>query len=676
MTLSTSSSANEPVRIGGFYSSFDTQAVVKALAAVAQAPIASMQKKQDALQQKSLIVARLQTEIATLLSTANRMLLPDSVSAKTATVTGTGVTASARSNAATGTFNVSVLQVATSTTATGSALTAPLDAASPLNSSNFGTPVTAGSFTIKTGQGTAVVSVDPATQSLNDVIDAINAQSATTGVTASLSAGPTGQLDLLDLQSAAGPIQLGTGADTSNFLAATNLLASPGTSQRTSTLAINRINLAATMSAASFLGGPPASGPHTFTINGVNISYDASSDSLGAVVARINSSGAGVRAAYDSNTDRITLTQSAPGSLGIQLADDGTGGDFLARTGLLSALQVPGQNAQYSINGGPVVHSTSNTVDLGNGVTLTLAAPTGASTATVTVAQDSASAAASLASFASDYNKLMDDLAEVTKADRTNPGALSGDSNLISLRTRLKGMISNPGVNVSGRFGQLASIGLSFGPIGSAPGTTSALVFDAAVFNSALASDPAGVQAALSQITITPALLPGGTSSVTGMSGSYAGKIAGTYTITSDGLGNLTAVLAPSDGTASITTTATVTAGSSNTTLLPGMTLTIGALQAGTTTITANTSSQSVISQVKDFLNGLVGPRGTFKNLQDEYSNVIKSLEARKAQVQKSVDAQVAMWQHRFSLMEQAQARASQVSTLLAQRFQNNKNNN
>ncbi|MGH2632670.1 MAG: flagellar cap protein FliD N-terminal domain-containing protein, partial [Tepidiformaceae bacterium] len=156
MTLSTSSSANEPVRIGGFYSSFDTQAVVKALSAAAQAPITSMQHKQDLLQQKSLIIARLQTEIATLLSNANRLLLPDSVSGKTATVTGTGVSASATSSAAAGAFTVAVLQIATGTTASGSALTAALDSASPLNASNFGIAVTTGTFTVKTAQGTAV----------------------------------------------------------------------------------------------------------------------------------------------------------------------------------------------------------------------------------------------------------------------------------------------------------------------------------------------------------------------------------------------------------------------------------------------------------------------------------------------------------------------------------------
>ncbi|HXS24782.1 MAG TPA: flagellar filament capping protein FliD, partial [Gemmatimonadales bacterium] len=463
MTLNPSSSANEPVRIGGFYSSFDTQAVVKALAAVAHAPIDSMQKRQDALQQKSLVVARLQTEIAALLSNANKLLLPNSVSGKTTSVTGSGVTASAASNATPGSFTVSVLQIATSTKATGSPLTAALDASSPLAAANLGNVVTAGTFTIKTPQGTAVLTVDPVTQSLGDVIAAINAEATTTGVTASLKADATGQLNLLDLQSTGGPIQLGTGADTSNFLAATKLLASPGTVERTSTLAINRLNPAGTLATASFSGGPPASGAHSFTINGVRIDYDASSDSLSSVLARINTSGAGVKASYDVNSDSISLTQNALGSIGIQLADDSTGGDFLARTGLLDALQTPGQNAQYSVNGGLTLHATSNNVDLGNGLSLTLLAPTGATPVTVTVAQDNTAAAANLGSFVKDYNTLIQDLATVTKADRTAPGPMSGDANLISLQSRLRALITNPGTNITGRFGQLASIGLSFG---------------------------------------------------------------------------------------------------------------------------------------------------------------------------------------------------------------------
>src|SRR6185312_15846123 len=114
-------------------------------------------------------------------------------------------------------------------------------------------------------------------------------------------------------------------------------------------------------------GGPPASGAHSFTINGVTINYDTSADSLTDVIGRINTSTAGVTASYDSITDKITLTQTKLGSIQMSLADDGTGGDFLAKTGLLAASQTLGTNAQYSINGGPDQYSATNTVTLSTG---------------------------------------------------------------------------------------------------------------------------------------------------------------------------------------------------------------------------------------------------------------------------------------------------------------------
>jgi hypothetical protein len=56
-----------------------------------------------------------------------------------------------------------------------------------LNNSNFGTNVTAGTFTLKAATGSAVtITVDPTTQSLNDIVTAINAQTGTSGITATI----------------------------------------------------------------------------------------------------------------------------------------------------------------------------------------------------------------------------------------------------------------------------------------------------------------------------------------------------------------------------------------------------------------------------------------------------------------------------------------------------------
>ena len=180
----------------------------------------------------------------------------------------------------------------------------------------------------------------------------------------------------------------------------------------------------------------PLQRAHSFTINGVQINYDAASDSLSTVINRINTSAAGVKATYDPITDKLSLTQSKLGSIGIQLADDGTGGNFLATTGLLAATQTLGQNAQYSINGGPAQYSATNTLTVGNGVTVTLSAPTGGTPATVTVGADETSAVANINNFVTDFNTLMTALAAATKADKDTPGPLSGDSDLISLMSR------------------------------------------------------------------------------------------------------------------------------------------------------------------------------------------------------------------------------------------------
>ncbi len=65
----------------------------------------------------------------------------------------------------------------------------------------------------------------------------------------------------------------------------------------------------------------------------------------------------------------------------------------------------------------------------------------------------------------------------------------------------------------------------------------------------------------------------------------------GTYTITSDGVGGLSATYTPTSGSASAAVTGTITAGGTNNTLIPGITLTGAAVLSGvgdTTTIAVN----------------------------------------------------------------------------------------
>ncbi len=667
MSSSSSSGLSDPIRIGNFFSSFDYQSVIDRLTYARQGPIRQLDDKESKLASQKTAVNQIITRFSALLSRVNTLASATSASGKTATVSGTGVSASATPSAVPGSFTVSVTQLATGTTARGSALTAAVDAASKLDSANFGTTVSAGTFTLKAATGVSkTYTVDPAAQSLQGIIDMINADTATSGITVSLQADVNGRLNILQLDSTMGAIQAGVGGDTSNFLDAVHLAASPGTTTRASTAPIARINLNATMDSASFFGGPPAAGAHSFTINGVQIDYDTSKDSLGSVIARINTSTAGVSASYDPVADTIKLTQSKLGSTPITLADDGLGGDFLAKTGLLSASQALGQNAQYSIDGGPAQYATTNSVSAGNGVTLTLTAMT-ASPVTVTVAQDSAGAASAVQGFVTDFNALYSALGDLTKSDKSNPGPLSGDSAMIALRSTLRSIIGGNGTNVSGKYQSLSQIGLSFGAVGTAVGQANTLVFDSAAFTTALQDDPISVQNALSQVTMGATLEPAGTSSITGVSGTYAGTKAGSYSLIDDGAGNITSTFTPSDGSAPVTSTATgITANSTNTTLVPGLTLNIGALQAGTSTITVTRQSASIFQLLSDFLGGQVGPNGTLSKRLDTFSTLTKDMDDRKAKIQASIDAEMTLLRNKFIAMEQAQAAAQSASSAIA----------
>jgi flagellar hook-associated protein 2 len=658
------------VQLGNFYSSFDTGSVLEKLRAAREIPLQALDTQQQQLQQRQQTMTSLTTRFTSLLSRANSLFDSASISKKSAFVSGLGVSAAAGPNATPGSFTVAVTKLASGTAAVGTPLTAAVDAASMLASSNFGTAPTAGTFTMKAASGASTtITIDPTTQSLTDVITAINAQTGTSGITATLVNDSNGRPNILHLESSMGDIQLGAGADTSNFLAATNLLAAPGTTARESTLQIASINLGAKMATASFLGGPPAAGAHSFTVNGATINYDASLDSMNDVINRINSSSAGVTASYDVITDKITITQSKQGSIALSLADDGTGGDFLAKTGLLSATQALGANAEYSINGGATQYATSNTVTLSGDVTLTLTALTNGSPATVTVSQDTNSALANMQNFVTDFNSLYQALSDATKADKDNPGPMSGDSSLLMLKSQLRSVVGGFALNPTGRYTDLGALGLSFGAVGSAVGTTNTLVLDATKFTTALANDPVSAQAALSGLTFSAVLAPGGTSSASALSGTYAGTKSGSYQLIDDGAGNVTSVFTPSDGSAQTTTLATITAGGTNTTLIPGMTLTFGALQGGTSTINVTRASASVVSLIKDFLDGQVGANGTLTKRQDEFTAISKDIDARRIQIQASVDAEMALWQKKFTAMEQAQAAASSISAQLTSAF-------
>lgn len=781
----------DPVRIGGFFSTFDTEAVIQQLTVARQSGIRKLDIQQTKANGQRNAVSAIQAAVAALLRQSANLRGVSSVSGKRATVinptaASSAVSAAAAPNASPGSFTVDITQLATASSVAGTAISAGIDATLPIGLSNFGiaptngkftiatatggsqtfsigaavadaasllsasnftTAVTAGNFTIGSGLGTQVIAVNPATQSLNDVVAAINGGAI--GVTATITNDENGRANKITLSTASGPLTLGAVADTSNFLAATNLsaagggttavssaaftkqmslnqvlaginasaigviasitndangrpnlvslvssqgaislgnatdtsnfltaanlLASPLGTTRASTASIARLSLSAKLDATTFHGGPPTVGAHSFTVNGTTISYNAASDSLADIINRITSSAAGVTARYDSTSDTIKLQQATTGSLTITMADDGAGGNLLAKLGLLGGAQTLGLSAQYKIDGGATQSSATNTVTTGTGVTLTMSAVTGVGTpATVTVAQDSASALSAVKGFVAEFNKVFTAIDSATKADvsktANQSGVLSGDATLRAFKATLRGLISTPALNVDGNFSTLGQIGLSFGAVGAALGSTGTLQLDEAKFQNALATDPASVQSLLSTLTLGATLTPGGTGSVSSLTGTYSGSEPGSYFLTDNGAGNMTATFTPAYGGPSSAQSATYVANGTNTTLIPGMVLNFGAVPvAGSHTVVVTATKQGAIGRVKDLLDVQAGSGGVMQKRQDRYTALTKDLDTQKAKMQEHIDSEMSVLRKKFAAMERAQARAQGLQSALTQ---------
>ena len=141
------------------------------------------------------------------------------------------------------------------------------------------------------------------------------------------------------------PITLGSDTDTSNFLQSAELYNNGTGTTVSSAAALGGVNLSTTLNNAN-LSTPISdggSGDGEFTINGVAINYDASTDTVTDVLQRINDSAAGVTATYDSLNNTFQLSNKTTGDVGISLQD--VTGNFLAATGLSSGTLQAGKQS-------------------------------------------------------------------------------------------------------------------------------------------------------------------------------------------------------------------------------------------------------------------------------------------------------------------------------------------
>jgi flagellar hook-associated protein 2 len=333
------------------------------------------------------------------------------------------------------------------------------------------------------------------TDSLQNVFDKIN--TATAGaVTASYNPATDG-ITLANTNSGdPTPIVLGAVNDSSNFLQAMQL-SNNGTNSISSANPLGAVSLGVPLASANLktaITAVDGSGNGSFSVNGVSIAYNINTDSLSTVMSRINASSAGVTASYNATTNSVVLKNNSTGNIGLGANDVATS----PQVGLLGALGLTttstlqqGQNALFTVNGGPAISSASNTFDATTlgipGLTVTAGSAT---TQTITVAADTTTMTNAIQQFVSDYNTLQSAISTDTTITtgsngKPQPAVLSNDLDVANWASDLESTIFATVPGLSGTVTQLSNLGLDFDSTGKLSLTNSSTLQNALLNHSA-----------------------------------------------------------------------------------------------------------------------------------------------------------------------------------------------
>jgi flagellar hook-associated protein 2 len=487
------------MQLSGLVSGFDWKSFVDQLITYERAPAGRMQTEIANNQLKLTSLGGVESRINDLRAAVKGLDSDQLFHARSASAATSGWSAQAGASAAPGTYAFELTRAATASRWIGGAdiglPLAPSADVSGLTLASLGTATrpTAGVFTVNGARITVGLA-----DSLEEVFERIS--TATGGaVTASYVPGA----DRVRLESAGGPVVLGSATDTSNFLSALRL-SNNGSAQIESAAALGAASPSATLAQAR-LARPVTSvnedGSGTFAINGTQIAYNLLTDSLSTLLARINASGAGVTASFDPVADRVSLLNNSTGDLGVSIEEPE--GGLLAALGLTAsagAVLSRGQDTEFTVNGGTVLRSASNTLDESAhaiaGLVVTPAATGGASL--VTVGRDTATLRSRIDAFVSAFNSLqsyIESQTRVTSANGKVTSATLGDNREVQKwGDQLRAAAFNAVPGLEGAIARLDHLGIDFN------GSSSTLaVKDPAKLEAALREKPDQVQALFRQ---------------------------------------------------------------------------------------------------------------------------------------------------------------------------------
>ena len=464
-TVNSTNNGSTGLSVAGLASGTNWTTTVEELANAERAPETQWEAQQTKLQSQNNAYTTISGDLATLQTDVETLQDPSLYQGTTATSSDTSIaSATSEAGATLGSFTFDITQLATASQlngATGISQSLVPSGGDPgtvtIGSANFATPVTAGTFTINGQQFTVA-----ATDTLQDVFNNI-ATATNNAVTASYNS----TSDEITLSSSS-PIVLGSETDTSNFLQSAGLYNSSTSSDTiTSNTALGTVQLNSDMTSAG-LGtavSDGGAGNGAFTINGVTINYNSSTDSLNDVLSRINNSSAGVTASYNNLTNNFVLTNSTTGAIGITAQD--VTGNFLAATGLSGGTLSEGSNLLYTVNGNSTqLVSQSNTITSAssgiNGLTVT---PVQKGSTTVSVSSNTAAITTAINQFITDYNTVESYISTqqavtTSSSGTTTPGTLTGDLTANGIANDLRDNTNQPVPGLSGAIQMLSDLGI------------------------------------------------------------------------------------------------------------------------------------------------------------------------------------------------------------------------
>jgi flagellar hook-associated protein 2 len=486
------STTGSSLAVAGVASGVNWQNIVLELAQAERAPETQWNAERSAISAQNSAYTTIANNLTTLQTDIQNLQDPTLYESSSVQSSDSSIaTGTAATGTALGTYTFNISQLATAAQINGAsnisqAISPNGDLSSvTLGTAGFSTPITAGTFTVDGKQVTVST-----TESLQDVFNSI-ATATNNNVTASYS--PT--TDEITLASADNSeIVLGSAADTSNFLQVAQLY-NNGSDSVTSASALGRVQLGGNMANADLAtpitdGG---SGQGEFTINGIAINYNASTDSIQNVLSRINSSGAGVTASYDSINNRFVMTNNTTGDVGIAMQD--VTGNFVAATGLSGGTLQHGKNLLYTLNNG-----TQQLVSQSNTITSASSSITGLSvtalqankSVTMSVTSDTSAVSSAIQQFVTDYNTVQSfisaqQVVTTSSSGTVTPGTLTADQTANQLVSNLRSLMSKAVPGLSGVVSMLSDLGIQ------SNGKDNTLAVDTDTLNSAVADNPNSV---------------------------------------------------------------------------------------------------------------------------------------------------------------------------------------